>query len=56
MSYYVLQWPEEDFLPYMDEWEESVKKREGFTDAQKKRMLLSPQTILGLRMTGVCKN
>ena len=26
--------------------------REGFTDVQKKRMLLSDQTILGLRMTG----
>ena len=28
------------------------KKRQGFCDAEKKRMLLSPQTLSGLRLTG----
>ena len=47
-----MQWLKDEFLPYLDDWEKSVRKREGFTNAQKKRMLLSDQTILGLRMTG----
>ena len=47
-----IQWLEKDFLPYLDEWEKSVKERDGYNDTQKKRMLLSEQTILGLRMTG----
>ena len=40
------------FLPYLDAWEKSVKEREGFSDAQKKRMTLSQKTLLGLRITG----
>ena len=47
-----LQWLEDDFLTYLNEWEASVKGREGFEDVQKKQMLLSEQTLLGLRMTG----
>ena len=46
------QWLEKEFLPYLDEWKSSVKTRDGYNDTQKKRMLLSEQTILGLRMTG----
>ena len=36
---------------YLDKWEESVNNRTGFTDAQKKAMLLSTETRNGLRMT-----
>ena len=39
---------------YLDDWEKSVKQRKGFTDAEKKTMLLSEETQLGLRITGVC--
>ena len=39
-------------LPYLDEWEESIHKREGFNKDEKNRMHLSTQTTLGLRMTG----
>lgn len=46
-----LKWLEDEFLPYLDRWEESVKTRSGFTPAQKKKMLLSAETRLGLRMT-----
>lgn len=46
------QWLEEEFLPYLDAWEKSVKEREGLSDAQKKRMTLSQETLLGLRITG----
>jgi len=48
----MLQWLENDFLNYLDEWEQSVKQRKGFTPAQRTMMLLSPETLEGLRMTG----
>jgi len=39
-------------LPYLDAWEDSVKKREGeFEDSHRKRMLLSTETLLGIKMT-----
>lgn len=38
-------------MPYLDRWEASVEAREEFTKPEKKRMLLSQQTILGIRMT-----
>ena len=41
------------FLPYLDKWEESVHDRPGFMNSQK-RMLLSSETLLGLRITGDC--
>ena len=47
-----MQWSEEEFLPYLDEWEKSVDLRSGFSKPQMKRMLLSEETLLGIRMTG----
>ena len=38
-------------LPYLNSWEKSVQDRVGFTPKQKKRMLLSQETLTGLRMT-----
>jgi hypothetical protein len=32
-----------------------VQDREGYSKSQKKLMLLSPETLLGLRITGKCK-
>ena len=49
----LMQWLEETFLPYLDDWERSVNTRQGFSKAEKKRMMLSTETLLGLRMTGV---
>ena len=49
----MLQWLEQVFLPYLEAWEKSVRSREGFTAAQKQRMLLSSETRLGLKMTGI---
>ena len=46
-----LQWLEQDFLGYLAEWESSVEKHAGFTKTEKSRMLLSPATRLGIRMT-----
>ena len=39
------------FLPYLEEWETSVNNRAQFSAAEKRRMLLSSETILGLRRT-----
>ena len=47
-----IQWLEEEFIPYLDNWERSVQEREGFSNAQKLTMLLSAETRLGLRLTG----
>ena len=52
ISFYT-QWLEEEFLPYLDKWENSVEGRQDCSDADKKRMLLSAETRLGLRMTGM---
>ena len=49
--FHIVQWLEEEFLPYLEEWEKSVNNRPGFTKSQKKRMLLSPETLLGLKIT-----
>ena len=50
---FLLQWLEQEFIPYLDEWEKSVEDREGFSNLAKKQMLLSPATLLGIRMTGM---
>ena len=49
----VFQWLEKEFLAYLDDWERSVNEREGYTTAQKNRMILSKETLLGLRITGI---
>ena len=40
------------FLPYLNEWEESVANRTGFSKAEKSKMCLSNETMEGIRMTG----
>ena len=38
IAYVFMQWLETDFLGYLRDWEESVKKRDGYTDEEKKIM------------------
>lgn len=38
-------------MAYLDNWEKSVNERPEFSKEEKKRMLLSSETRLGLRMT-----
>jgi hypothetical protein len=45
------KWLEEEFIGYLDEWERDVSEREGFTSDERKKMLLSQETLEGLRMT-----
>ena len=44
-------WLTDVFLLYFDEWEETVKEREGFDQSQKSMMMLSAETRQGLRLT-----
>jgi hypothetical protein len=46
-----LNWLEHTFLVYLDGWEKNVYNREGFTLSEKKRMLLSTETLQGIRRT-----
>ena len=47
-----MQWLEEEFLGYLGQWSDSVGKREGFTPAEKKLMMLPKETQEGLKITG----
>ena len=42
-----------DFLGYLEQWERAVEEREGFTVGEKKTMLLSAETAVGLKLTGM---
>ena len=46
-----LTWLEDAFLGYLDAWESTVKKRDGFSKSEKALMLLSSKTREGLRIT-----
>lgn len=47
------QWLEGEFLSYLDQWEESVKSRTDIENQDKDQLLLSRETRMGLRMTGI---
>lgn len=51
----VRQWLEQQFLPYLDEWENSVRNRPGYKDdkAAQKMMLLPLETRQGILITGI---
>ena len=40
------------FLKYLDDWEKSVEQRNGFSKDEKKVMVISLATRVGLRITG----
>ena len=43
---------ENDFLSYLDDWEAAVNAREDVPDDAKQTLLLSAETMEGLRITG----
>lgn len=48
-----MQWLEDNFLGYLQEWEDSVESRNSKEDDKdNSTMLLSRETIEGLRITG----
>ena len=46
-----LQWLKNNLLGYLNEWSESVNNRQGFNKKQKEAMMLSKETIQGLKIT-----
>ena len=53
-----LQWQRESTTPllkrkYLEQWETAVAEREHYTVAEKKTMLLSQETSVGLKLTGM---
>jgi hypothetical protein len=50
--YIVIQWLKDVFLEYLKGWEEEVQKKDGYTALQKAKMILSHETLYGIRMTG----
>ena len=47
-----MQWLEKDFLGYLKEWKRSVDERPGFDKSARAKMMLSYETIEGLKMAG----
>ena len=48
----VLQWLEQTFLKYLNDWEAYVKSKDAIPKAAKQFCLLPSQTTSGLKMTG----
>ena len=46
------QWLKDGFLKYLQDWEDCVHSREGFSKAEAQKMQLSRETVEGLRITG----
>ena len=47
-----LQWLTDEFIPYLNEWESSIKKRRIFSPPSKSMMLLAKETRNGINITG----
>ena len=41
------------FLSYLHDWEEEIANKEGYNAKQRAKMLLSRETMEGLRITGI---
>ena len=48
----LLQWLENDFIGYLNKWEDSAKSRTGFSEGEKVMMTLSRETSEGIRIAG----
>ena len=47
-----LQWLIDDFLEYLKEWETEVDGRKDLKKSERNKMILSRETLDGLKMTG----
>lgn len=47
-----MKWLQDEFLSFLNKWEESVQNRTGdFTQAERNKMLLRTETLLGIKFT-----
>ena len=42
----------DEFMDYHEMWKKSVMARPGFKDEEKKRMMLSQETLTGIKISG----
>ena len=56
MCNYLLQWLENDFLQYLNNWEDSVNRCSDLSKGEKQKLLLSTETLEGLQITGMYKS
>ena len=47
-----VQWLDEDFLKYLQDWEDSVNAIEDLEAGAKNKMLLSRESLEGIQITG----
>ena len=52
----LLQWLKDELLSYLQQWEKSVEKREGFSPKAKSMMVITKETRFGIRVTGLFCN
>ena len=55
-SLFFEQWLQNDFLRFLKEWEDEAMATPNMTEAQKRKLTLSQQTLEGLRITGKQNN
>jgi hypothetical protein len=48
-----LKWLEHDFLQYLESWKVYAMGKEGLSMDKKSKLMLSSQTIEGLKMAGI---
>lgn len=48
----LLQWLTDDFLGYFKEWEKEVDSRRDLKQSEKNKMIITRETLGGLKMTG----
>ncbi len=51
---YNIQWLENDFLKYINEWESCAQAQTDLPANDRKKICLSEETIEGLNITGIC--
>ncbi len=50
-----MQWLLQEFLPFLNDWQQEAMATPGLTAAERKKLCLSDQTLEGLRITGKSK-
>lgn len=52
LAVFSIQWLQDSFMTWLDEWDRSVESRDDLSLSEKDRRCLSRETLDGLRFTG----
>ena len=47
-----MQWLTDELLPYFEQWLKSVNEREGFSVQRRGMMMISQETLTGIKVNG----